>query len=628
MPPDDWFHGFAVIDFAMDPRLPLLYLVDDGWQVVAVNTSSGRVERIRLAPPSTFFQYIAVDAQSQVYVTANNRGAITLFVFNAALSPLRNVSLATLTPPSRATQVVVDSTSYVFLFGTSETDATVWVLEPRFSRQVDTWRAPVPLFPTRTVNSTSYVLAIDASDTLYFQQQRGNRLTFLTDTGSNLQAVLDLFAPWRADGSLSTLPLVADVAVDSGSNLHLVLQQWPVVLRFDTNGRPLQPLAVLSGGSTYTFAQPCLDFDRAGLLLVADPVENAIVTVAPDGSVTRALRSPQASLGLSNELLQDPNTGDLLIAVTLFGGDILAQRISARDGSLLEEYRLPERLRTQCRTTAMDVGATGGSLYFVLSCASPAAGASFVLYVLKPNGRVQSELRLPFGGDRLRVDEDNDRLFFATYAPLGGGYQGVVRVMDLHGRDIANVTTESPPLSFLADLVLAPGPEGGELVLLDNINSRLVYVRPRDGRVTGVLPLEPHDVVWDMAFERDSVYVSVTDYEVVNNAWTTNSSVARISRAGAVTQRYGAYGSPWDGPEFGAITVGDAGLFAFDFQHSAIYVWRDHRRPPPADQLAAPSTSTRLAAADVAAGVNTAAASKLRQGRHALMRNGRFMRGQ
>jgi hypothetical protein len=315
------------------------------------------------------------------------------------------------------------------------------------------------------------------------------------------------------------------------------------------------------------------------------------------------------------ELVQDPSTGDLIIGN--FGLSIFAQRVSARDGSLLQAYTLSPLTSLSCRSSTMDVGGVTGAIYAVLVCGGVAQRVTRV-HVVQPNGRVRSEfsISVPFAY-RVRVDEWNNRLYVATFN-LTSNYRTAtyIAVFDLQGRAVLNVTMADPPLGFLGDLVLEPGRDGGDLILLDDDNRRLVGVA-RNGSIAFITALEPQTLYFDMEYAAmGEVYISVTDLmQVGERYFYSNSSVIRQDRQGRVLDRFVTWGSKWDlgadaGSEFGPITARGDDLFAFDYRQQSIFVWRNRREP----------TQLSVAGGTVPAMEQVASAPTERQrGRHGVL---------
>ena len=582
--PDDFFHGWVVDDFDFHPSAPVVYVIDDGWQVVAVNTTTGRPLALATpyyTPPHTEAQHIAVDSKGQVYVTLTSYvvsswwewlpTGVQLLVFDSFLRPLRNTSVSTvLRPPSNATQIAIDSDDYIFLFSERlvPINPTVWVLEPRALTQVDAWKANLPVVERGAANYTDYLLAIDSTDVLYFQQTTAQRRTYLFSSGSDYVATLDLLGY-----SSNYRTPVTDLTIDAALNLYFVSADSMAVEVFDTNGKRLPSLRVLSGPSLYAEV-PRLDVDAQGVVQVSDPVQQVIVSASSDGYILRSLGSYTASSRFASELFIDANTGDIVVGFPYNSQDLVAYRLSPRDGALLQTYAVPSRLRDICDSVAFDVGGQRGHLYVLLSCYAEGL-FGYRLHVMQPSGRVQSEFVVPFGGYRMRVDEYNQRIYIADVEARSR--VGVVRVLDMQGRHLSTLGTSNPSLSYLSDLLIEPGPDGGDLVLLDPDNSRVVHLAP-NGSVAFVVPLDPRTEVWDIAYaDRGEVYASATVYD---DAWQAlNSSIIHFDRRGAVMELFVGWGSQLNEPLFGAIAVADNELYALDENHDAVVVWRNRRRP-------------------------------------------------
>ena len=594
--PDGFFHAWSVVDFDFDPNAPVVYVIDDGWQVVGVNTTDGRpIRAAYYAPPNTYAQHIAVNSKSQVYVTLITTvggpfdryfaGAM-LVVLDAQLRPVRNVSMASLKPASNATQLVIDSADYVYLFSewfVGPTNPTVWVLEPRNLVQADAWKANIPLPAPYTANYTDYLLAIDNTDLLYFQQVTAARQTFLFTVGSDYVTTLDLLGP---TSNYDYDEDVTDLAIDAKLNLYFTRASSYAVDVFDTNGRRQAPLFVLNGPSLY-YEVPLLDIDRYGYLQVYDPLENIIAAVSADGFVVRSFGSEQANTRRASELFIDQSTGDLLVGYPsedLSRGDlIIAQRLRSRNGELVQTYELPSRLRN-CISTAFDVGGRNGHLYTLLVCNPYTAYQTYRLHVLQASGRVQAEFLLPYGGYRLRVDEFAQRIYIADNT----GRESKVQVLDMQGRNLSTITTQGPALGYLSDLLVEPGMDGGELVVLDASNGRVVHFFT-NGSLAYVIQLERSLNLWDLAFAgRGEVYVSATSYYYSNTVgWSYNSSIVHYNRRGETVERFVGWGDQLqDGPELAAIAISQDNLFAIDFRFDAIFAW-SLRTDQPAEAAAA-----------------------------------------
>ena len=149
---------------------------------------------------------------------------------------------------------------------------------------------------------------------------------------------------------------------------------------------------------------------------------------------------------------------------------------------------------------------------------------------------------------------------------------------DLQGRPLFNVSLADPPLRRIYDLVLAPGPDGEELIVLDPINSRLVAVA-RNGSVSAFpLPAEvlAHDFITDMEYaDNGDVYVSARRAGS-GTQLRANSSVWRVDRQGRVVDRFVA-GDQWPESRLSAITARGDDLYAYDVNRRVIFVWRNRQ---------------------------------------------------
>ena len=340
---DSSFHSRALTDFACSSTAGVAYLLDSTHAIIAVNTSAP------YAPPVARFEwpilafhgdYIEVDAASNVYLSGQwsqnggrAPGTLGLLLFDAQLRPLRNISLDALRPPpppyTDSLQLAVDSQGWMYLLSSewySPGDGSMWVLDGK-GNQMDAYKANVPIYPAGSVNATSYILAIDSTDTLYLQQASGAGLTFLLSTGNDVEASLDLFRREpRTD-----FDRIADLVVADDGTLYIAEISTGDVAVFDINGRRLPSLAVLSGGSGSSLADNIrLDLSSDGSLLVMSPSDETVHVVTPsNGAVTRVIAGQVAPMRGLLDLCVDPRTGDLLVTNDADGS--LARRVDARD---------------------------------------------------------------------------------------------------------------------------------------------------------------------------------------------------------------------------------------------------------------------------------------------------------
>ena len=574
---DAVFHGWDITDLAADPNRDLLYIIDSSCSVVAINTTRDELSWLVLwdSPYDVTLNSLAVDSRSILYVLGRSSSRQD---FLQVISPegrsVRVVQLSSLRPPLQTqAQLVTDSSNFLYLTSSvwyGPVQHSVWVLDGDSYEQVDSWIAPLPIAAPRSRNVTAYVLAIDGSDTLYFQQGGWDRRTFLVSTEGQLVGSLNMRLGIT----------VTDLAIDSRGLLYLAGRGGSSVLVFDSKGYALPGLSVLSSG--YDNDGPSLDIDYRGRLHVADPYSNEVLAVTGSGDILRAYYSRAATLSGVGELLVDAGNGDLLVSD--YAGSVIAQRLSSRDGSLIAQYKMPGRLSEQCDSWALDLGSRWSRLYALLSCYyEDSVDRTWLLHVIHPNGKVLAEYRLPFGGTRLRVDEWNGRLYIADWF----SEPAAVHVYDLQGRSLANLTSE-PPFSYISDIVLFPDLSG--LAVLDPRNNRVVGLYVNNTLAWLWRSNSGIDEVTDLAYSADggSFYFSQLKYFWLNNTFQYNSSVVRVAfdGQGEVTDEYILWGPPpiIGGPAFGAIAINQRGdLFAFDYVAESLFVWHPdsegHQQP-------------------------------------------------
>ena len=614
---DSSFHSRALTDFACSSTAGVAYLLDSTHAIIAVNTSAPYTPPVTRAEWDILdFQgdYIEVDAASNVYVSgvwtvnSGRSGMLGLRVFDAQLRPLRNISLDALRPPpppyTDSLQLAVDSQGWMYLLSSewySPGDGSMWVLDGK-GNQMDAYKANVPIYPAGSVNATSYILAIDSTDTLYLQQASGAGLTFLLSTGNDVEASLDLFRREpRTD-----FDRIADLVVADDGTLYIAEISTGDVAVFDINGRRLPSLAVLSGGSGSSLADNIrLDLSSDGSLLVMSPSDETVHVVTPsNGAVTRVIAGQVAPMRGLRGLVVDPRTGELLVT-TANGDGTLARRVDARDVSLLQDYHLPHPPGLVCSVSVADVGRSG-LLYLALICGIDGPSPMFEMHVriVQRSGKLQSELRVPvlmqpgspypsFLGDALRVDEEANRLYLIGDSVFDSPDQdqAMLLVMDLQGRFIANATFTGS----ISSAALAPSNgRHRQIALLDWLDGGRVLFFDSDGGLQWVQQLGPHDHFEELAFTGNGdMYVLWSDDDA-HRANTTApyaiySAIVRYDRTGREMERFTADDPYHPNVWLDHMALGDDALYAFASNYNDLFVWRRPRlEAPQANNVAAP----------------------------------------
>ena len=607
--PSGVFHSWYPMAIAGSPSSPsLVYVVDSSSRVLLFNASEGPRARPMELPEvwnhSDFGAVnIAVDARSHVWLSGiwhpdlSTQSQPAVVHLDARLQLLQTISLASLKPPylnDLQPQVVIDSKGWVYCFdgyAWSDQRGQMYVLDGQ-GEQMDAYVVNIPMLPYP--NSTDYVMAIDSTDLLYFQQTSGSGLTYLLSAGNERVDVLDLFQRRRD----SALELIADIAVDAAGTIYIASDSAAGVLRFGMDGRPLGPLPLLSrsGGSRSSRLAIAAD----GSVLCTDPVEQTVTVVSSDsGAALVVLQSDVAPMYSLHSLRFDPLSGDVLIA-QFWADEVLATRISRRDGSLLQAYPLiPRPPPTQnyiCRTESLAVGQSR-RIYALISCGFFLGDTYALLRVVLPSGRLVSELHLPGFGftpgaylerwSAVEVDEENQRIFLAGESYISNRtnpypeMRGRVIVLDMQGRWVANVTAPAGPrLGASLSLALAPAKGGRQLLILDSSNSRLMWA-DRDGVVQWVQALDRHDAYDDVVATDDGgYYLSYRD----GPYYTAQSAVVRVDGKGREVERYIVEGQRWVGADLRRIAVSEDQLFAFSSFANSLIVWDRPRAPVSQEQ--------------------------------------------
>ena len=556
-------------------------------------------------PPCTW-PAIAVDSLNHVFVLADGMfraGMEQLLVLDASLGSLANISVTSLQPPLSdplEAQLAVDSANSVYLFSSAPGTPTygyVWVLSPRQWVQQAAWLAPVPLSFSLAAAWMEYVLAIDNTGLLYFQQSSGNQTLYLTDQQGRLQYSYQL-----GTGDVGE-PWIRDVAVDAQLRMWHTHLNSSYVSVTDSNGQLVATYNLVATSRGRSRAN--VDVDVLNRVVVADMLEQVLLVVSPQGDVTSAVSSPIPSFMAVTELLADHSGrggGSLLFGD--YASPYVAQRMSVGDddaGTLLQRYTLPSRLTNECTDMGLDVGRQSNNIYVLIACGDVytypfvlGQYRSFV-YVMTQAGRVVSEFRVHDDALRVRVDERAGVLYIASGYTFPLTEQYVAAYSTVDGRQLANYTTSNPTLGYIADITLlqSSSPQGGStLVVVDLSNRRFVYIDigPSGLSVTTSQPFPPNTYCFDVAFSMQQngsslYYVSCQQLNLVNGSYevstfidrwdVTNPSQPLLTDIFLAPTGVKAY--------FGAMAVGlDQHLYAFDGGSYSIWQWRDADRARPA----------------------------------------------
>ena len=607
--PSGLLHGYTVNDFAAsrNPSTPYLHYILDGIHAVtAIDARDGRaVQNVSFVNATLYMAAIAVDSLNHVFVLADGMfraGMEQLLVLDASLGSLANISVTSLQPPLSdplEAQLAVDSANSVYLFSSAPGTPTygyVWVLSPRQWVQQAAWLAPVPLSFSLAAAWMEYVLAIDNTGLLYFQQSSGNQTLYLTDQQGRLQYSYQL-----GTGDVGE-PWIRDVAVDAQLRMWHTHLNSSYVSVTDSNGQlvAIYNLVATSRGRS----RANVDVDVLNRVVVADMLEQVLLVVSPQGDIVNTVSSPVASLMFVNELLADYSGhagGSLLFGD--WGSPYVVQRLSVDDsdlGTLLQRYTLPARLR-ECRDMGLDVGRQSNNIYVLIACGDvytypPVLGQyrSFV-YVMTQAGRVVSEFRVHDDALRVRVDERAGVLYIASGYTFPLTEQYVAAYSTVDGRQLANYTTSSPSLGRIADLTLVPSSssQGGSTVIVTDVsNARFVYINtdPSSATVITSQPFPPNTLCYFLTFSTQQnsslFYVSCQYRNLVNGTFVYGMSF--INRWDVTDPSQPLLTDIFLAPtgvlaNFGAMAVGlDQHLYAHDRISFSVWQWRDADRASPA----------------------------------------------
>ena len=595
--PTNFLHGWLPVSFAAsrNPATPhLYYIVDSVSRVLAIDGRDGRIvsNSSYFFDPFLYLGDIAVDSRGYVYVAAQiGENQLYIAVLDESLRSVKNVSLRSLQPPVldvQYLQLVVDSTNALYLFNSgsdSSTDGQVWRLSPRQWLQSASWKAPIQLRNNITTTS-SYVMAIDSDDYLYFQQINGYKMLYITSQKGQLQYTYQL-----GTGNMSD-PWIEDVAIDAQMRMWHTHIDDTVVSVVDSDGQLVAEYDILST-NLYGYPQP-IDVDQYNNVVVADGIEEALLIVSPQGDITNSLASRIPSFWTANDLLADYGGGGRGRAngSLLFGdwaSPYIAKRISVDDrdtGTLLQRYSLPDRL-AECYDAGLDIGGVSSNIYVLLRCYDPTLSSLFytLVYVMAQSGRVISEFHVSQQAYFIRADERTGVIYVAAQGSDG---DAIIAYSSIDGRQLVSYTTTNPFLDTIFDItILPPTPQtGATLLVVDTFNRRFVHIDPSGNNATVSQPFANNTRCYRTAFTRQSnngaiFYVSCTRSDRVNGTYIQQSFVHRWD---VTDPNYPILTDTYLPPAgvrafFAPIVVGlDQHLYVLDYQTSGVWQFRDADR--------------------------------------------------
>ena len=606
--PTRYLHGWQATQFACsrNPATPYLYYLLDGPRHIAVlDSRDGHLVRNEsLYVDSLFYNArIAVDSRDNVFVLTVPllplppfHDTAELKVFDAQLQSVKNITVKSLQPPvsyAETMQLVVDSSNFVYLFDVIErTVPQVWVLSPRQWMQQAYWQAPIP-----TGNSTRYVLAIDNTDYLYFQQVSGDKNLFITDVKGSLQYTYQL-----SRGDIDE-PDIRDVTIDAQLQMWHTYMNSSAVTVIDSSGRFIADYNLLS--MNYGRSNSAIDVDLLNNVVIADRWEQAMLIVSPRGDITRTLSPEVPPLVYVSDLLVDygeggggggggGGRGGGSLLISLYMTPYPVQRVSVGDndaGRLLQRYSLPARLGG-CVGYGADIGRQSSNIYLLLACDDIWASSQptdWLVYVMNKAGRVVSEFHVHINAYRIRVDERAGVVYVSTDNYAGPSYspeEVIVAYSMMSGSPLANYSTTNPTLGFIRDFTVLPpaGPQSSStLVVVDPFNLRFVSIDTSGATAPISYPFPNNTLCTNIA---SSLGQQSTSYYV---------SCFGISRTSGVLFLDSVFIHKWDvtTPDnptltdtfvlpagvlarLGSLVIGlDQHLYAYDWISSTVWQWRD-----------------------------------------------------
>ena len=316
-----------------------------------------------------------------------------------------------------------------------------------------------------------------------------------------------------------------------------------------------------------------MQFDAYSNLWVLPYGGEAVLALGPNGDLLGTVSSPVPSLYYVSNLQFDRSSNSLVFG-NFYSNDAVS-RISADDGSLIQDYTLPDRLR-DCHSDATQV--TGdGNLWLLLECFGMDGSRSLV-HVINRAGKVQREFPTPsrwFAFDMV-VDAMDDRVFIGYEEPVYPYARQYIEAYTLDGTPLFNLSLNSirPPLNDISRIALAYG----QLHVIESVQHRLTVWSSTNGSLLATFPLGD-DMLGGLVADRDSAFVSRYSVAWDQRGPIFNSSIVRLDRQGNLLEQYGVGSQQAEGVFF-AVALSDDGsrLYAIDEYYGALCVWRVNRR--------------------------------------------------
>ena len=576
--PDRIFHGWDIRSFVLDPRGPYALINDHGSFIHGLDLVRGGREEFFYTNPDRDIQAVSMSRRGNPIVATSQ----LLIFFDSQWQPRFNVSLRSLDRRVGywlSASILVDSNDYLYLLGFNATNYFVNILDAQGVWR-DSWMLPGrPLSPT---------WAMDAANNIYVQERMGNdRPLLVFSSGGVLTDTLRF--------NSSGVGSIDGIAVASNGDIYLTARQAgaTTLLTFNAALRPRAQFNL----ATVADSINQLAFDGFDNLWVLDSQGDNVLAFAGNGLIGTLSSDAPSLYGLTS--LQYDGSSDSLLFTTYFSSPVAVRRISGRDGGLVQQLSVPDRLNN---CWGLNMAVTGdGSIWLLLHCYTSNYVTETRVHVMTRAGRIQREFPLsgPASSIDFVVDPYADRMFVlwsTGFFPFPQFDYIVGYSLDGSPRVNVSLDTLYPAVKDIHSMTVA----FGALHVLENDRNRVSWYDIGNGSLVGSTYFPDGIYPTALAADRQGWFIAIYDEIFDGRRRTYNSSVMHFDRAGQPLGQY-VMGPQTGGSVFGRLVVNDDGsrLYGFDEIYGTIAVWQIRRGPPPAEVTAAATEAGEEASAAV-----------------------------
>ena len=294
-------------------------------------------------------------------------------------------------------------------------------------------------------------------------------------------------------------------------------------------------------------------------LLVLDSARDCILRLRQQGELVMSLIADVPLMRPFSDAQFDELTNTLLLA-TNADDDVALQRIDAINGTLLQFYSLPMRLRP-----ALIAGFTvdsGGNLWMLLSPDAYTSPTSVLVYSRAGRLRAEFSLPVPIIGRSLLVDIAAQHMMVPTWDPLTNAR--FITVFNLQGEILFNLSL--PRVSAASKIALAAN---STVVMLDARGQGIYWIDATSGVVCRQLNLSISPT--SLAVDQSTGDVFVAHF---TGRWVGSDQQCAGLFPGKSDRRVQRV-ARWSEPRLMQLVLTkDGRIFATDQSNKVILMWR------------------------------------------------------